>query len=177
MMKNISKFIVEKLIINKNSKFINDNLDHLNNIKCIMWNSDNDEEDNFDVGVDQDIYDINDKYDGFIYCKFDSLSELINNVKKTKDDSDLYSEINIEFELEKIMNTIITGRDYGYELRLVYGHLELDSINSGSRATTYIYALKNDGLTDLEWIYSGEASEEESDIIGIINQNIVPIEL
>lgn len=142
-MQTINKYILEKLVINKTSK------------------------PNFDIddmseGIDMDLYDetefeadyegqeewddcnreleaINDKYTGFIVTQWYSLGDKYH--KKINEDAIYIANDDLDY----ITNKIISGRDYGYAVRLKGGHLEIDCINSGSRGRYYIYALTKEG--------------------------------
>ena len=74
------------------------------------------------------------KYEHFICFRFYPISKC--NAKNLTD-----RLIEYDFDLQTLIESdIITGNDLGYEVRLKDGHIEVDAINSGARATYYIYA-------------------------------------
>jgi hypothetical protein len=157
-MKTLNNYIIEKLVIKKNLNTYNP--DDLNGDNQILYSSDDDEygdETAWDCLL-EDLKYIDNHYAMFLVTKFVSLGEALENFEE--DDFCDYS-----FDLEQIRERIITGKDYGYEVRLVGGHLEFDCINSGSRATYYVYAISSDKksyIYDLidEW-FSGTCDDDE----------------
>lgn len=138
-MKQLKEIIFEKLKINKNSKSIH-NVDDLTNDDITLYDDQEcDDEDMQDMQWDycQNILnEINKKFDGFVVCRWKSLTKSTDLEKSIND----YSA-----DLDCIKERIITGKDLGYEVKIVKGHLEFYCVNSGSRATFYVYALSNKG--------------------------------
>lgn len=155
-MKNLKETILEKLVINKNSKK-NYNVDELNNDNITLYNNqDCDDEDMQDMQWDymtEIIKDIDANYDGFVVCRFNSLSKSKNLEKDVNDCSD---------DLQEISKRILTGKDLGYAVKVIGGHLEFDCINSGSKATYYVYALSPIAYEKIE-TYFGEPESLDGD--------------
>ena len=152
----ITNYIQEKLKITKDTK-INYDPDFLNNFTEVLY-SYNDDEDLSDLRWDyceSMLKRINNKYEGFVVTRWDSITQIKDFDKSVNDYSD---------DLEEIKNRIITGRDLGYEVRLSHGHLEFDCINSGSKGTYYVYALKDIAYTDIEAWFDGEEDENGNPI-------------
>ena len=169
-MKTLNTFITEKILINKqtNIGFDPDNLECDDKFyeNAILYNSENNEDEDEDATEYEDfehlMWETNDLNEGFIVTKFESLSKTKNIEKVIKDCSD---------NLPKLIENIITGKDLGYEVRSVNGHLEIDCINSGSRGTYYIYALSQKGYQDINnWFYGNSWGDEDNiDIKTLIN--------
>lgn len=172
-MKNIKEILIEKLILNKNSKK-NYNVDELNNDNIILYDSSSEEdEDTLDWEDTQNqLKDIDDNYDGFVLCRFNSLSKSKNLEKDVID----YGE-----DLQEISEKILNGKDLGYEIKLVKGHLEFHCINSGSRAIYYIYALSEEGYQKIETYFDEPESLDGDDsdkLLFLLEEgNILPIEI
>jgi hypothetical protein len=80
-------------------------------------------------------------------------------------------------QITKVIDTeIITGKDLGYEARMVNGHIEIDCINSGSRATYYIYAIKEDVIDEIDDWLDGDAEYDMWEFL-VKKENIIPIEI
>ena len=166
-MKIINVYLQEKLIINKDSKKSKFNPDFLNNKQEKLY-SDNNEDypDNWE-DCQYELDTIDKKYEGFVVCKFNSLSKSKNLEKDVNDYSDT---------LENITERIITGKDMGYEIHLNNGHLEYHCLNSGSRAIYYIYALSNQGYLLIEQWFDGDDEVQNLDFLFDEN-NIIEITL
>ena len=172
-MKQIKEFIIEKLKINKS---INNNYnpDDLNNDNKIIYS---DLDNNFTAKSYNDFVDkidkeINEKYDGFIVCRYKPLSWLKDKDNKKFEDTIYdYSDL-----LSNIRERIVNVENDAYEIKLVSGHLEFDCINSGLRSTYYIYACSKDTYDKVEEYFDG--SNEINDLKFLfIENNIIPIEL
>ena len=170
-MKNLKNIILEKLIINKNiqSQF---NPDNITNDKIVMYSDRWDEDkDTLDMDwedtkrqleeIDKDL-----NCGGYMLLKFKSLG-MVNDPKKLE-------ILDIGDSLEPCIDTIITGKDYGYEVRLVGGHLEIDCINSGSCVTYYIYAIEKTAWDHLEAYWEGD-DEVNSLAFLYRKESIIPI--
>ena len=90
---------------------------------------------------------------GFLCTKFNSLGKSKSIRGGYDPDNDIYT---ITDDLDEIIDKVITGNDYGYEVRLVGGHLELECINSGSSATYYIYQLEAKAWDNIELWWQGD---------------------
>ena len=153
-MKDIHKFIQEKLIINKDTECHYDPND-LNNTSEILFNTSDDDDD--DLGAEEydstinhvaDLFEKNKAYGAFAIYDY-TLTEL-----KEKNINNIDYELNRNSD--KLIDKLFNWRDQGYELRLHHGHIELDCINSGSRATWYIYGLSEDAYIHVEDYFDGE---------------------
>ena len=135
--------INEKLVLTNKSKIGKPyNPDELNddNDEAEILYSDM-EEDNAEDEWDcfkEDMKYLEDKYYGFLVTQFTSLSNITVKELERK----LWR--NSRQLIDDIINEIVNGKDLGYEISLVGGHLEIDCINSGSRGTYYVYAFDND---------------------------------
>jgi len=135
--------INEKLVLTNKSKIGKPyNPDELNddNDEAEILYSDM-EEDNADDEWDcfkEDMKYLEDKYYGFLVTQFTSLSNITVKELERK----LWR--NSRQLIDDIIDEIVNGKDLGYEISLVGGHLEIDCINSGSRGTYYVYAFDND---------------------------------
>ena len=135
--------INEKLVLTNKSKIGKPyNPDELNddNDEAEILYSDM-EEDNAEDEWDcfkEDMKYLEDKYYGFLVTQFTSLSNITVKELERK----LWR--NSCQLIDDIINEIVNGKDLGYEISLVGGHLEIDCINSGSRGTYYVYAFDND---------------------------------
>ena len=140
-MKELNQYLIEALI-NKNSKIqeIID-VDNLIDNENYLYN---DEDMNLSEYGNRLAWDecndcleyFTDTYKYFLTTEFISLMKIKNNYNK--------SIFGIHDDLLEIKNKIITGKDLGYSIKLFHGHIEIDCINSGSRATYYIYALSEE---------------------------------
>lgn len=148
-MKTISNYISEKLNLSKDTFKMVYNPDILNDDDILILSMDDENIEYFDEVIDT----INGKYDAFIKCYDHSLNTLLTNnkyhakIENWLDDSD---------SLYKLVKSIMTGRDAGYEVKLKTGHIEIDCINSGSRVTNYIYAVNQEIYDDIDDWFSGD---------------------
>lgn len=127
--------INEKLSINKYT-ITAYNPDALNGDNELLYSSESDD-DNWE-DVKEELNYLEDKYYGFLVTQFKQLSEITaKQLERT-----LYR--NSRQLIEDIIDEIVNGKDLGYEIKLICGHLEIDCLNSGSRATYYVYAFDND---------------------------------
>ena len=146
-MKTINKFILERLKINKNDE-IKFNPDTLCHQTIILYDDTEINDEDKDIEwencesdlkhIDDKIYGLKEGQGGFVCFRFKSISKS-NNI-----DNDLLC-YNVDL-LELINEEIITGKDYGYIVRVTNGHIEIDCLNSGNRATYYIYGLSYEGF-------------------------------
>jgi hypothetical protein len=171
-MKQIVEFIQEKLQITKDSKIGAYNPDNLNAENDLLYDSEDEDDVAYDDFMDE-LDTINKEFNGFVVCKWSPLSKIKDFDKYINDWSD---------DLEEISKRIMDGRDLGYEVRLVGGHLEFDCINSGSRATYYVYALNDEAAEKIEeWFDTPESLDgnEDKDKLKFLFQkgNILPIEI
>jgi len=174
-MKTLNNYIIEKFKINShNSKGASKyNPDDLNGDDTLIYsdmNNEDDEGDSYNDFIDT-MESINSNYTHFIVCKFNSLSKIegkTNIYEKTIND---YSD-----DLNNIKGRIITGHDLGYEVRISHGHIEIDCVNSGSRATYYIYSLNDKSYEDIESWFDGDLENDKLDFL-YQQGNIIPIEL
>lgn len=127
--------INEKLSINKDT-ITAYNPDALNGDNELLYSSESDD-DNWE-DVKEELNYLEDKYYGFLVTQFKQLSEITaKQLERT-----LYR--NSRQLIEDIIDEIVNGKDLGYEIKLICGHLEIDCLNSGSRATYYVYAFDDD---------------------------------
>lgn len=167
--------IIEGLKIGSKTKIGGYNPDELNGDHIKIYDSDDGEDENdkdafwedFESWMDN----IEKNYDGFIFCKFKSLSQSKNL------DNDIFEySTNLS---DVIKDKIITGNDYGYEVRLVQGHIEIDCINSGSRGDYYIYALSEEIYDNVKMWFEGDLDDDDEikDLSFLLEKgNIIPIE-
>lgn len=174
-MKKLNEYIIEKFKINsKNAKeLIKFNPDDLNNDKEIMYDSEDQGEEEGDNDIFwrdflEEIEQINKEYDGFVVFKFKKMSESKDYEKDMLDYSTDLKDL--------IISQIITGKDYGYKARLDGGHIEIDCINSGSRSTYYIYALSQEAYETLESFFAGEEGIETLNFLNS-EKSIIEIKL
>lgn len=159
-MKTLKTYIGEAFKINKNTRLVKSKYpDNLNYQNYVMWESDDTDSYDYDDFIEI-LKGINHDYDHFLCTRFVSLSE----------SKDLLEDI-IEHDLdllELIDSELVTGKDAGYEVRINCGHIEVDCINSGSRATYYIYAI-DDYLFDIcDEIFTGDEDLTEEDLSNAI---------
>lgn len=169
-MKLINNYISEKLVINKQIKG-QYNPDLLNQENIVLYKSE--EDDWQDEDYREEIKNIEKNYSYFMCTKFSSLGSS-KSIKGGYDpDNDIY-DIQ-EYDLEHIVDNVITGKDLGYDVRLTGGHIEIDCINSGSRATYYIYSLSHETYDKLAAWWEGD---EDVDNLKFLYQKgaIIPIE-
>ncbi len=177
-MKHLNNYILEKFEINKNTIKQN-NPDKLTGDKVILysdrWTYDEEDKDDKDVlWVDcQDILDtIEKKYSNFMCTKYHSLSTSKSIYGGYDPDNEIFSISSAS--LKEVIDEVITGRDLGYEIRIVGGHIEIDCINSGSSATYYIYSLSPETFDRLSAWWEGD--EEVENVKFLYEPNsIVPI--
>ncbi len=168
-MKTINDFIKEALIKKDTEISHNIDVDHLIKDNFILYDDtdpDCDEKDWDDC--ENDFYEIDGNYNFFLCCKDQSLMKL-------KD----YRKIEtVTVNLDDIIKTVITGKDYGYAVRINYGHIEIDCINSGSRRTYYIYAISENAYDEIESYLYGDMDESDFDIGFIYNEkDVIPIKI
>lgn len=156
-MKEIHKFIQEKLIINKDTDCHYDPND-LNNESEELFDTSSYEDDN-DLGAEEydsiinhvaDLFEKNKAYGAFA-IRGHTLTEL---KEKNIDVNRIKYELNRNSD--ELIDKLFTWKDQGYKLRLHHGHIELDCINSGSRVTWYIYGLAEDAFIHVEDYFDGE---------------------
>ena len=178
-MKTLKSIIFEKLIINRNIQPSQQDVDDLTGDNITLYSDrECDDEDMQDIQCDycQNMLNkINNHKDncGFICTKFKSLGQS-KSIKGGYDpNNDIYF---ISDDLNEFIDKIITGKDSGYELRLVGGHIEVDCINSGSSATYYIYQLDKTAWEQMESWWRGD---EEVDNVRFLYKegSIIPIEI
>lgn len=136
---NINQYILEKLKISKDSKY-KFNPDEMEGPSILFYDdSDPDEESDYDYL--KDVLDkIDNEYEGFALFRWDSISDC----------KDFYKSFEmVTSDLKRITERAMDGRSMGYAVKLDKGRLIIDNINSGSRASYYIYALTNDGYNKL----------------------------
>jgi len=174
-MKTLKSIIHEKLIINKHIKPTQLDVDDLTGKKpeklySDRWDFDDDGDMDAQWEVCQnELNEINNHKGncGFICTKFKSLGQS----KKIEEDIVL-----VEDDLDNIVSQIIDGKDYGYEVRLVGGHLELECINSGSSGTYYIYKLSPLAMGHMQDWWDGDEDQKSLAFL-YAEESIVPIEL
>ena len=158
--------INEKLVLTNKSKIGKPyNPDELNddNDEAEILYSDM-EEDNAEDEWDcfkEDMKYLEDKYYGFLVTQFTSLSNITVKELERK----LWR--NSRQLIDDIIDEIVNGKDLGYEISLVGGHLEIDCINSGSRGTYYVYAFDNDEnyIKMIDWAGNDISDEELYELI------------
>ena len=178
-MKNLSQYLIEKLHVSKyQDKY---NPDELDSDTYVLYDSQSYENEDDEAVEWEDCSDtlerFNKNYVGFIVCKWKSLGDLMksNNLRDIEKTLNDYSD-----DLNEIKKRIITGKDLGYEIKLNKGHLEFNCLNSGSRATYYVYALDGSAFADIEtWFDTPEDLDgnDDSEKLSFLFQkgNIIPI--
>lgn len=178
-MKQLSQYLIEKLHVSKyQDKY---NPDELDSDTYVLYDSQSYENEDDEAVEWEDCNDtlerFNKNYVGFIVCKWKSLGDLMksNNLKDIEKTLNDYSD-----DLTEIKDRIITGKDLGYEIKLNKGHLEFNCLNSGSRATYYVYALDGPAFADIEtWFDTPEDLDgnDDSEKLSFLFQkgNIIPI--
>ena len=153
--------IIEALKINSKSKVGKYDPDRLNNEEFVLYDDtayDGEDEDDKDIDwedCEKELETIQREYDYFFVTKFEPISKIKDFEK---------SIYHIDESLDDIKDKIITGKDYGYAIRVSYGHMEIDCINSGSRATYYIYALTHEAYDKMIcWWESPDELEGKND--------------
>ena len=170
-MKQLKEYIQEKLHVGKyQNKYNPDDLNGDNELIYSDMDDEDTEADSYNDFIDT-IDRLNKNYIGFIVCRFDSLSKIQGNTKLYEKTINDYSD-----DLTEIKDRIITGKDLGYEVRLSHGHLEFDCVNSGSRATYYVYALEGAAYNDIEEWFNGDLENDKLDFL-YKEGNILAIEL
>lgn len=157
--------INEKLVLTNKSKIGRPyNPDELNidGDEEVLY-SDMDEENSEDEWdcFKEDLKYLEDKYYGFLVTQFTSLSNITVKELERK----LWR--NSRQLIDDIIDEIVNGKDLGYEITLVGGHLEIDCINSGSRGTYYVYAFDNDESYRkmIDWAGNDISDEELYELI------------
>lgn len=156
-MKTLSNYVLEKLNIDDDGIVEPQyNPDELTNDEEVLYSDM--EEDNAEDEWDcfkEDLKYLEDKYYGFLCTQFDPLSNIsVKNLERT-----IYR--NSTSLDDDIVSEIVNGKDLGYEITLVGGHLEIDCINSGSRGTYYIYGFnKHENYAKVEAWAASEISNE-----------------
>ena len=163
-MKQINNYILEKLHLNKETK-TKYNPDVLNGDTEILINSEESDEVEFN-DFDQMIEDLDNEYDGFFYISQKPISKN-NDLSNGSLDESLKSLINHE---------VYNNKSLGYEIKLVYGHLEIAYINSGNRSYAYIYALTKDAYQMASDFFDGDPEQDNLDFLSK-EGSIVAIEL
>ena len=156
----------EKLVLTNKSKigkpYNPDELNDDNDDAEILYSDM--EEDNADDEWDcfkEDMKYLEDKYYGFLVTKFTSLSNITVKELERK----LWR--NSRQLIADIIDEIVNGKDMGYEISLVGGHLEIDCINSGSRGTYYVYAFDDGENYEkmVDWAGNDISDEELYELI------------
>lgn len=178
-MKTIHNYIAEKLKLGKNLN-IKFNLDELIDQNITLYDSTSDFEEEDDESVMWDdcvdaIDNISEKYNYFIAFQYESIMKAKETAIKKHENVEPYK---ISEALREITEYVMSGKDMGYAVRLVGGHMEIDCINSGSRSTYYIYALSSEGYDRVSAYWEGDESEPNIDFLYSDEQQkyIVPIE-
>ena len=169
-MKELNQYLIEALI-NKNTK-INHiiDVDNLINDNFILYDDSEEPDDIAWEDCKREFKTINKKYDYFLLCKH-------TPIMKWKNPNNIV--IAVSDDLERLYHKVITGRDYGYAVRMVHGHIEIDCINSGSRVTYYIYAISENAYNKIdEWEW-GDIDPEDFDFTFLYKEegNVIPIEI
>ena len=153
--------IIEGLKIGSKTKISRYDPDVLNGDEWVLYDDTAyDEEDEDDKDVDwQDcesqLETINNNYDRFLVTKFNPLSKIKDFEKSIYD---------INLDLLDLKDKIITGNDYGYAIKLSYGHIEIHCINSGSRGIYYIYSLSPKAYENMQtWWETPDELEGNTD--------------
>lgn len=157
-MKTLKTYIGEAFRINKNTRIVKSKYpDNLNYQNYVMWESDDTDSYDYDDFIEI-LKGINHDYDHFLCTRFVSLSESENLLEDIiEHDLDL---------LELIDSELVTGKDAGYEVRMNWGHIEVDCINSGSRATYYIYAIDDHLFEICDEIFTGDDDDLTEEDLG-----------
>lgn len=175
-MKPLILYVFEKLKINSNSKVDNKfDPERLDDHRFVLYDSqsyENEDEEAIDwEDCEELLKEYNNHVYGFIVCN-EPISKIKNyNKNIIMNDQDLLF----------IRENIISGKDLGYEIRYEYGHIEIDCINSGSRATYYIYGLSEEAYEKIvNWFdnpdeLEGDTDEEKLDFL-FKEGNILAIE-
>ena len=162
-MKHLCNFINEKLKINKHSRlyFNPDQLCDENVVFDLIDDFDDTPED-----LAMIINGVDDQFSLFCSFKFAPLSKL--DFTKPKDQDALKDYMD---SFRKIYEGIVTGRDLGYELRFINGHIEIHCINSGGRGIYYIYAIND----DFEEMLTNAFEDDNFEILSILqtDENII----
>ena len=176
-MKNLKDIIIEKLKINSNSKVDNKfDPERLTDHRFVLYDSQSYENEDEEASewndCSQTLRTYDDQANGFFICQYEPISK-IKNFEKS-----IYQICN---DLILCRDKVISGHDLGYEIRYEYGHLEIDCINSGSRATYYIYALSENAYDKMiTWWESPDELEGDTDeekLAFLFDEgNIIPIE-
>lgn len=163
-MKTLIDTINEKLRIRKNDVYNPDITDDKNITLYDSTNYKDKDEEYIDLREYKEIMrQIEKDVDGFLL-----MDEPISKSKNLENDID-----NVYIYLDDITDKVITGKDYGYRIRIDSGHIEIDCINSGSSNTYYIYGLSKDGLMKLEEWFDGEEEYSLKDLLFDENTYII----
>jgi len=176
-MNKLSIYIQEKLKINSNSKVDNKfDPERLTDHRFVLYDSqsyENEDDEAIDwKDCEDSLMSYDDQVSGFVVCQYEPISKIKNFTK---------SIYHINDDLLSIREKIITGKDLGYEIRYEYGHLEIDCINSGSRATYYIYGLSEEAFDKIEQWWNDpdelEGNTDEEKLAFLFDEgNIIAIE-
>ena len=168
-MKKLDNYILEALIKKDTKIGTNIDVDHLIKDNFTLYDDTDPDCDDQDWEDCKNNFDeIDSKYDFFLCCRDQSLMKLknYNNIK------------NVTVNLDGIIRTVITGNDYGYAVRMSYGHIEIDCINSGSRRTYYVYAISEKAYDEIDSYLWGDMDESDFDISFIYNEkDVIPIKI
>lgn len=155
-MKTLLEIINEKLKITKSGYTFNpDTMDDKITIIYDSTDTDEDTESTDFEEYEELMGQIEKDIDGFLLT-----NKLISKSKNVENDVD-----NVYIYWTDITDKIITGKDYGYRIRIDSGHIEIDCINSGSSNTYYIYGLSKDGTMKLEEWFAGEEEYSLKDLL------------
>lgn len=155
-MKTLLEIINEKLKITKSGYTFNpDTMDDKITIIYDSTDTDEDTESTDFEEYEELMGQIEKDIDGFLLT-----NKLISKSKNIENDVD-----NVYIYWTDITDKIITGKDYGYRIRIDSGHIEIDCINSGSSNTYYIYGLSKDGMMKLEEWFAGEEEYSLKDLL------------
>lgn len=155
-MKTLLEIINEKLKITKSGYAFNpDTMDDKITIIYDSTDTDEDTESTDFEEYEELMGQIEKDIDGFLLT-----NKLISKSKNVENDVD-----NVYIYWTDITDKIITGKHYGYRIRIDSGHIEIDCINSGSSNTYYIYGLSKDGMMKLEEWFAGEEEYSLKDLL------------
>jgi hypothetical protein len=164
-MKSLIEIINEKLKISKG--YGNFNPDETDSNVTTIYDSTtykNEDEEYIDLREYKEIMkQIEKDIDGFLL-----MNEPISKSKNIENDID-----NVYIYLDDIIDKVITGKDYGYRVRIDSGHIEIDCINSGSSNTYYIYGLSRDGQMKLEEWFADEGEYSLKDLLFDENNYVI----
>jgi len=156
-MKKINTYIIEKFKISKDINF-NFSPDEMGGRDILLYSDEPDDEGESQADNDymnKILKKIDSEYTGFISFRDGITTKGPVNNKNLE-----VRFISINNDLFDIWYKLVDGKDYGYEVKLSHGRLKIDAINSGSRATFYIYALSEKGYNKLMSWVDGETDDE-----------------